>query len=156
MSTSFNVIFEQFLLIVDDPRFVNSYTEDVLVLELSRYLYRAIGICSDYLYKDISKYKKTRVYRKKIFMGSFEADLNEQEVSFLARGMVIPYLEFHLQKHRHLNQMVYSKDYKIYSQAQHIKEVRDTITEAKKELKQDLVMYSLFQSPDNLRSSGGG
>lgn len=157
LSTSFNVIFEQFLLIVDDPKFINSYAEDTLALELSRYLYRSIGICGDYLYKDISIYKKTKIdENNNVIIGDFEENLNEQEISFLARGMTIPYLEFQLQKQRHLNQIVYGKDYGIHSQAQHIKEVRETIVEMKKELKQDMIMYSLHQDPNKLQSSGGG
>ncbi len=150
--TSFNVIFEQFFLIVDNPKFLTSYSENQLALELSRYLYRSIAICGDYLYKDVSKYNKTTVVNEELTVGEFYEELNEQEIAFLARGMAIPYFEFQLQKQRHLNQMVYSRDYSVYSQANHIKEIRESLVEIKRGLQQDMVMYSLHQCP----KVGGG
>lgn len=153
MATSFDLCFEQFLLIIDDPRFVNNYTEDDLALELSKYLYRSIGICRDYLYKDINNYTETSSYG--ITIGSFNDDLNIQEIMFVARGMTIPYLEFQLQKQKHLNQMVYGRDYQVHSQAQHIKETRETVENIEKRLIQNMIMYSYHQSTDNLKGSSG-
>lgn len=156
MSTSFNKPIEQFLLIIDDPRFVNNYTESALAMELSKYIYRAVGICRDYLNKDINKYTPTSITETDVInMGSFEEDLNDQEISFIARGMSIPYLEFQLQKQKHLNQIVYGKEYQVHSQAQHIKEVRETIDDTDKRLKQDMIMYSYQQATDKLKSLSG-
>ena len=153
MATSFELPFEQFLLIIDDPRFINNYTEDNLALELSKYIYRSIGICRDYLYKDINNYTATS--SDGITVGSFNDTLNYQEISFIARGMTIPYLEFQLQKQKHLNQIVYGKDYSVHSQANHIKEVRETIDDTDSRLKQDMVMYSYQQDTNKLKGSSG-
>jgi hypothetical protein len=155
MSTSFNVCFEQFLLTIDDPKFINNYTEEALALELSRYIYRAIGICRDYLNKDINNYTPTTVDGVNYTIGSFNDDLNYQEISFISRGMTIPYLEFQLQKQKHLNQIVYGRDYQVRSQSQHIREVREVIDNTEKRLKQDMIMYSYLQSKDKLKGLGG-
>jgi hypothetical protein len=154
LATSFNLPFEQFLLIIDDPKFINNYTEDALALELSRYIYRAIGICRDYLNKDINNYTPTTEGIDYV-VGSFNDDLNYQEISFIVRGMTIPYLEFQLQKQKHLNQIVYGKDYQVRSQSQHIREVREVIDSTEKRLKQDMTMYSYLQSSDKLKGLGG-
>jgi hypothetical protein len=154
LATSFNLPFEQFLLIIDDPKFINNYTEDALALELSRYIYRAIGICRDYLNKDINNYTPTTEGIDYV-VGSFNDDLNYQEISFIVRGMTIPYLEFQLQKQKHLNQIVYGKDYQVRSQSQHIREVREVIDSTEKRLKQDMTMYSYLQSSDKLKGLCG-
>lgn len=155
MSTSFNFPFDQFLLTIDDPKFINNYTEEALALELSRYIYRSIGICRDYLYKDINNYIPTSTGGSELVIGSFADDLNYQEITFISRGMTIPYLEFQLQKQKHLNQVVYGKDYQVKSQAQHIKEVRDVIDDVERRLKQDMIMYSYQQSSNKLKDSSG-
>jgi hypothetical protein len=154
LATSFNLPFEQFLLTIDDPKFINNYTEEALALELSRYIYRSIGICRDYLNKDINNYTPT-TEGINYAVGSFNDDLNYQEISFIARGMTIPYLEFQLQKQKHLNQIVYGKDYQVKSQSQHIREVREVIDDTEKRLKQDMIMYSYLQSSDKLKGLGG-
>ena len=153
MSTSFELPFEQFLLIIDDPRFINNYTEDNLALELSKYIYRSIGICRDYLYKDINNYTPTS--SDGITIGSFNDDLNYQEISFIARGMTIQYTEFQLQKQKHMNQMVYGEGYKVNSQGNHIKEVRETVDDIEKRLIQAMIMYSYQQDPNKLKGSSG-
>lgn len=217
MATSFDSIFEQFLLIIDDPRFVNNYTSDEFVLELSKNLYRAIGICGDYFYSNLNNYTLTQqqnesfigngisgellltitpftngsfyvsvddiqvetknysynsllnkitispipVLNSDIYIGNYKIgefidNLKIQEVVFLARGMTIPYLEFQLQKQKHLNQIVYGKDYQVHSQANHIKENRETVDDVEKRLIRDMIMYSYHQDPNSLSGSVGG
>jgi len=153
--TSFELPFEQFLLIIDDPKFINNYTEDNLAIELSKYIYRSIGICRNYLIPrvDINNYTKTS--SDGITIGNFTDDLNDQEITYIARGMTVPYLEFQLQKQKHLNQLVYGKDYQVHSQANHMKEVRETIKNVREELIQDMVMNSYQQDSDELKGSSG-
>jgi len=157
MATPFDVFFEQFLLIIDDSRFVTNYTPNELAMELSKYLYRSIGICGDYLYIDLNSYTPTTVDDNDILsIGEFADSFIMQEITFVARGMVIPYLEFQLQKNKHLNQIVYGKNYLVHSQANHIKENRETVNNAKNSLIQDMIMYTYHKDPNNLQGSSGG
>jgi len=215
MSTSFDSPFEQFLLTIDDSRFINNYTVDNLTIELSKYLYRSIGICGDYLYSDLNNYTLTQqqsevfvadglsgvfmltitpyingnfyisvdntetenytydsvlnkitisptpILNSDIYIGNYKVgefidSLSMQEITFVSRGMTIPYLEFQLQKNKHLNQIVYGKDYQVHSQANHIKENRETVNNAKNSLIQDMIMYSYHKDPNNLTGSAGG
>ncbi len=59
MATSFDDIFDQFLLIIDDSRFINNLTSDILAVTLSKYLDRARAIFADYCYKDLTDYTAT-------------------------------------------------------------------------------------------------
>lgn len=58
--TLFDVIFEQFLLTIDDRRFVDNLTPDILASTLSKYLDRARSIFGDYCYKNLNNYISTQ------------------------------------------------------------------------------------------------
>lgn len=57
--TLFDNIFEQFLLTIDDRRFIDNLTPDVLAKTLSKYLDRARAIFGDYCYKNLNNYTST-------------------------------------------------------------------------------------------------
>lgn len=214
LATTFDTIFEQFLLTVDDSKLINNLTKDCLATTLSDFLDRARAICKSYLYKDVNNCVLTKSYNEsfvgdgtttqyplsitaienaEIYVsidnveipdctynfstntailsatpvedsniyigiyktGYFNENYNIDEITYLARGMTIPWLEFQLQKQKHLNQMVYGKDYQIHSQANHIKEDRETINNAEQRLIRDLILYTFQQSQDSLAGSSG-
>jgi hypothetical protein len=59
VATSFNDIFDQFLLTIDDRRFLDNLTPDIFAVTLSKYLYRAMAMFGDYCYKDLTVYTAT-------------------------------------------------------------------------------------------------
>lgn len=214
MATSFNDIFEQFLTMVDDSRFISGMTTDVLVAQLSKYIDEARGIFGDYCYKNLNNYTPTQrefydlvgdgindsftlsstpptncelyvsinnvetnnytfdsvtnkitfssipslnseIYVGAYTVGSFTDTLNIQEITILASAMQIPYLKFYLQKRLHLNQIVYGKDYGVHSQANQVKEIRETLMERKKEVEQRIMQYTYKQNDDSLDGISG-
>ncbi|MFW5889666.1 MAG: hypothetical protein ACOCUD_04740 [Bacillota bacterium] len=214
MAYSFDNIFEQFLYIVDDSRFVDSMTEDILAVTLSKYLYEAIAFFDDYCNKDLSDYTATsqtsceltgdgsttvfslscspasgsslyvsidetentsysfnedtneitfdsapstdsEIYVGAYKVGEFTNDLNIQEKIILANAMSLPYLKFYMQKRLHLNQMVYGNEYGVHSQANQTKENRTTYESRRKEIMQDIMMYTYKQTNDDFEGVSG-
>ena len=59
MGTEFNSIFDLFLSTIDDSRFIDNLTPDVLASTLSKFLDRARAMFADYCYKDLTDYTAT-------------------------------------------------------------------------------------------------
>jgi hypothetical protein len=214
LSTSFDDIFDQFLSMVDDTRFINGMTTDMLAVTLSKYLDEARGLFGDYCYKDLDDYTATQreyyefagngstvqytlspfpptsaefyvsvddvetidylfnsstnimtlsatpvlnsdIYIGAYKVGQFTETLNIQEISILANAMQIPYIKFYLQKRLHLNQMIYGKDTTVHSQANQLKELRETLQDRKKEVEQKIMQYTYKQNDDDLDGISG-
>lgn len=60
-------------------------------------------------------------------VGHFHSVLDNREISILAEGMIIPFLEEQQNNTKLLNQIVYGGTTKIHSQAEHLKVVGDAI-----------------------------
>jgi hypothetical protein len=214
VSTNYEDIFEQFYLIIDDRRFIDSLTPDELTITLSKYLDRARGMFGDYCYKDLNNYIPTKreyyefvsdgitieytlfpapplssefyvsindietngysfdvdtnvlalsatpnlnnsIYIGAYKLGEFNNTLNIQEITLLARAMTIPWLEFMLQKKKHLDQIVYGKDMSVYSQANHTQANKETLEKIRKDLLQDMFYYTYKQTNDELEGISG-
>jgi hypothetical protein len=88
-------------------------------------------------------------------VGQFTETLNIQEITLLARGMTIPWIEFMLQKKKHLDQIVYGKDMQVHSQANHTQINKETLAQIRKDLLQDMFYYTYKQSDDELEGISG-
>lgn len=97
------------------------------------------------------------VYVSAYIIGEFVEKLNNKECSILAQGMLVPYDQEQLQKQALLNQRVYGGSYKQYSQAEHIKQVKDvTENQYYKIVKAMINEYTYKQNPNKLLGLGGG
>ena len=97
------------------------------------------------------------VYVSAYIIGGFSVDLTIREQNILAEGMLVPWLEQQKNRNDLLNQMVYSGDFKIFSQANHISEV-DKITDNQyyKKVKSMINEYSYRRNPNGVKGLGGG
>lgn len=87
-----------------------------------------------------------KIYISNYNIGQFNCSLSIKEKEILVNGMVIPFFKEKLNSTKLLNQTVYGKDYTGYSQAQHIKELKDSIKYYEEQLDQDIIMYSYKES----------
>ena len=97
------------------------------------------------------------IYISAYIIGSFPIDLTIREQNILAEGMLVPWLEQQKNRNDLLNQMVYSGDMKIYSQANHISEV-DKVADNQyyKKVKSMINEYSYRRNPNGVKGLGGG
>lgn len=65
------------------------------------------------------------VYISNYIIGSFVDTLKQSEINILAEAMLIPWSQEQLMKNSLLNMMIYGGESKMYSQANHINEVKD-------------------------------
>jgi hypothetical protein len=214
VATQFDTVFEQFLLIIDNPKLLTNLTDDCFAKTLSDFLNRSRGICKKYLYKNVNNCVLTKSFNQSFVgdgvttqfnltveaienaelyvsvdniklnnciynydsnlvtlsatptqdsaiyigiykTGYFNEDYDIDEITYLARGMTIPWLEFQLNKEKHLNQIVYGKDYNVNSQANHTSENRKTVDDTEARLLRDLNLYTYNSSPDSMIGLGG-
>lgn len=84
------------------------------------------------------------VYR----IGFFYDDLDIEEKIILARGMVVPFIESQLQKESIMNHMVYGTGAKMYSQAEHLKQLNTILKDTKYEVEGRINAYTYESSPE--------
>lgn len=84
------------------------------------------------------------VYR----IGFFFDDLDIEEKLILARGMVVPFIESQLQKESVMNHMVYGTGAKMYSQAEHLKQLNTILKDTKYEVEGRINAYTYESNPD--------
>lgn len=99
---------------------------------------------------------KSNIYVASYNIGQFNADLEEREMDILSEGMIIPFLKEHINYSELLSQMVYGSDFKLYSQAAHIKELNDTLLNQQSYLKQLINEYTFKANINGLMGLGGG
>ena len=81
-------------------------------------------------------------------IGYFLDDLDIEEKIILARGMVVPFIESQLQKESVMNHMVYGTGAKMYSQAEHLKQLNTILKDTKYEVEGRINAYTYESSPD--------
>jgi hypothetical protein len=81
-------------------------------------------------------------------VGFFYDDLNIEEKTILARGMVVPFIEAQMQKESLMNHMVYGTGAKMYSQAEHLKQLNTILKNTKYEVEGRINAYTYESSPD--------
>lgn len=89
---------------------------------------------------------KLEIYIGAYYIGSFNDTLNIQEINLLAEGMTIPFNDNKLNNSLLMNNSVFGVDYHPYSPANHIKEVRTTITSAESKWLQRIKNYMWKQA----------
>ena len=96
------------------------------------------------------------VYIVWYIIGSFSDTLTIQEMDILSSGMLIPWQQEQLNRNNLLQQAVYSSDFKMNSQAEHIKQLNVSIdNQYWKNVKSKINEYSFKYNP-NLNGLGGG
>lgn len=79
-------------------------------------------------------------------MGGFSRPLTEQEKSLLAQAMLVEWLSQKVFNVQHMRNHMASKDFTIFSNANHLKEMISLREYADKELHYQLGQYTLYQA----------
>lgn len=79
-------------------------------------------------------------------MGGFSRPLTEQEKSLLAQAMLVEWLSQKVFNVQHMRNHMASKDFTIFSNANHLKEMMSLQQYADKELHYQLGQYTLYQA----------
>ena len=90
--------------------------------------------------------EKINIYVYEI--GYFYDDLEIEEKSILANGMLIAFYQNQLNKSTLLNQQVYGVGAKMYSQAEHIKRLGDLLKMVRYEWTSAINAYTYTKNPD--------
>ncbi len=132
MSTPFSNIFDRFLTKITDHSYSNLTElelEDILVKFLKTSSIK-FGKCK----KDLSDRDDD--------LKQFNENLSEIEEEIISIGMVVEYLNGHLVNLELLKQAMGSKDFKMYSQAEHLKELRNLRLQFKSEFDDLIIQYT--------------
>lgn len=81
-------------------------------------------------------------------IGYFYDDLALEEKTILAKEMGIPFIESQLKKESLMNQMIYGTGAKMYSQAEHIKQLNVILKNERYEIEGLINAYTYESSPD--------
>ena len=95
------------------------------------------------------------VYISAYIIGEFIDTLDYDEINILKEGCLIPFLQEQQNKISLLNQLVYGNQ-KLYSQAEHLKQVKDTVVNQENKVISMITKYSYRANPDKLKYLGGG
>lgn len=97
------------------------------------------------------------VYISGYIIGKFNQTLNLLEKAILSNGMLVPWDQEQLNKNSLLNQMVYGGTTKIYSQGNHIKEVKTIVNNQYFNIVKGMISeYSYKANPNKVKGLGGG
>jgi hypothetical protein len=134
MATDFSEIYDNFMQNVQDFRLVTLYNSSVSDFEtyLSSFLLNAItdfeGVCDQSLANSSS---------------SFTATLTQKNIKILALLMSKYWLQKEVNDIRQMSLHVTDKDFKVYSEANHMREKQNKYNALREELSQELVNYKL-------------
>lgn len=134
MATPYSQIYSRFLAKISDYSFV-SLTQEELEANLETFLNSAIV--------QFRRCKKSLYLRDNVAK-TFDEDLTDEEQEILSKFMVVEYLTPKLVTADLLQQTLSSRDFKLYSQANHIKEIRDLRNEMKNEVIKMMTEYTYF------------
>ena len=81
-------------------------------------------------------------------IGYFYDDLDLEEKSILANGMIISFYQSQLNRSTLMNQQIYGVGAKMYSQAEHIKRIGDLLKSTRYEWTAAINAYTYSKSPD--------
>ena len=132
MGTYFEDVFDSFLSKITTYDEYLSLTEDELDTELKMLLKSALA----------------RFVNKKNLIADYDMDcfnrtLDELEIEILAYGMVVSWLTPKINNIELLKQSLSSKDFNFYSQANHLKELKDLKVDAEKDFQYWIGRYTL-------------
>jgi hypothetical protein len=142
MATPFSDVYAFFTGKISDYSFLK-LTQIELEDNLENYLNSA-SVKFRRCKKDLSDKDKTN--------NQFNIDLSDEEKEILSTLMIVEYLSPKLVTSDLLQQQLGTKDYKLYSQANHIKEIRELRDVYRKEANQLMMDYSYLNgSLDGLK-----
>jgi hypothetical protein len=132
MATPFEDVYSFFLSKVTDFSFAN-FTDDELEDELDQFLRSAS-----------SKFFSAGDVRlqKDLTVKEFANDLTDLEKEILASLMVVEYLNPKIIATENMKQFLASKEYKIYSQANHLSKMIELRNQVKSEVNHLMTLYS--------------
>jgi hypothetical protein len=140
MSTSFQTVFQRFLNKITDSDLASLPTEN---LE---------SIMIDYLQSSIVRFRKCKKDLKNfdLVLQQFNVDLSLEEIEILGNTMKLEWLDQQINRIELLRQSLSSKDYAMYSQANHLNSLislRDIVSN-------DVYKLMKYYSYDNNDLSG--
>lgn len=131
MATPFEEVYQFFLSKVTDYSFVN-FTENELEEEFEKYLRSA----------SIKFFSAGTRLEKNLKFKEFERDLTDLEIEILSLLMVLEYLNPKIIATENMNQFLTTKEYKIYSQANHLSKMLELKNQIKSEVNHLMSQYS--------------
>jgi len=131
MATPFEEVYEFFLSKVTDYSFVN-FTENELRLEFEKYLRSA----------SIKFFSAGTRLEKNLTFKEFERDLTDLEIEILSLLMVLEYLNPKIIATENMKQFLATKEYKVYSQANHLSKMLELKNQIKSEVNHLMSQYS--------------
>lgn len=136
LATPFTDIYDLFLIVIKDYTLDNLYNINVENFETKLQGFLILAIAEfDSCKTDISVYDTTT--------GEFTNTLSLKEQTILSKFMVIKWFEREVQNVTQFNNLLTSGDFKMYSQAQNLKEKSAYLDKLKEEISQDLTRYEL-------------
>jgi len=97
------------------------------------------------------------IYIASYIIGQFNsAILNFREVQIMAESINVPWLEQNLNRDQLLQQMVFSSDFKLYSQSSHIQQLKSVVETQKRYVGQLINEYTYKACPNGVLGLGGG
>jgi hypothetical protein len=136
MATPYDSIYQSFLQKISDYSFLSM---DDTTLKSNLF---------GYLKSSITKFKrcKNNLSQRDDISSQFYIDLTDEEIEILSIYMMVEYLSPKLVTSDLIQQSLSAKDYNIYSQANHIKEIRTLRDTYKLEAEQAMVRYTLYNA----------
>lgn len=112
--TEFQEIFDSFLQkITNYDEYIN-FTDEELTTELTMFMK-----------KSLAKFMNAKNITPDYMMETFNRELTQLEIEIISSGMLCEYLTAKIYSIDLLKQSLSSKDFQLYSQANHIKELRE-------------------------------
>ena len=131
MATPYEEVYERFLPKLTDYSFVNLSTQDVM------------DNLETFLKSSVIKFRYCdKLHEKDDTLKQFNEDLTDEEKEILSILMCVEYLTPKLLTDDLLKQTLNSKDYSLFSQANHIKEIRGLRDMYQKEANSLMVLYT--------------
>ncbi|MCK9319419.1 hypothetical protein [Methanoculleus sp.] len=132
MSTPYTTIYVSFLNKVSDQYLANMSDTD-LNLQMFKYLNSSVP-----------KFKKCKqdLSLRTVANDGFEKDLTDEEIEILANLMVVEWLRPQINNLELLKQSLGTKDFQLFSQANHLKELQALRKDTQYEISRLLVDYS--------------
>lgn len=144
--------------ILDNSNFYVGYSKDstTAYTEISSSNYTYNNLTNTITISGITIPEDYIVYVSNYVIGEFTADLDYDERIILVEGCMIPYLQEQATRNSLLKQMTYGGGQNVYSQANHIKETRDTVKAQEDRVGLLVHNYSYKANPNRVRGLGGG
>lgn len=137
METSYQTIFESFINKISDHKFL-SLPDD-----------RIEYLCQTYLTSAITKFRKCKknLRDRDDFFQSFNFELDDKEIEILANLMIVEWLTPQIYSIMNLKQVLPDKEFKMFSQANHLAEIR-ALRESCREEADGLIIEYTYEEDD--------